>query len=65
MKTKVSRPILAGMLVGLLLIMLVGVLNRDELVQLTDPRKLGLAIAAWVLSVLWVIVMMARRPDIQ
>ncbi len=54
------RPLLIGILIGLILIMLAGFLNRDELVQLTHPRQLGLACAAWVFLVLWVIVMMGR-----
>jgi hypothetical protein len=61
MNRNLSRPVLAGILVGLLLLMLTGIVARDELVQLTDPAKLGFACAAWVLAVLWVLVMMARR----
>ena len=57
------RPLLIGTLTGLILIMLAGFLNRDELVQLTNPRQLGLACAAWVFAVLWVIVMMARTRN--
>jgi hypothetical protein len=54
------RPLLAGVLVALLLLMLIGILNRAELVQLTNPRQLGFAIVAWVFAVLLVIVSMAR-----